>query len=167
MIVGLVSDSHGKAERLKAALEVFAGHGVHAVVHCGDIGSVECVELLATAGVPAYAVAGNMDAHVDELEAAARRCGVIFSRRFVEVPLGATKLLAATHGDDRALLAELIGCGKYLYVCHGHTHRPRDKRRGGVHVVNPGALRHPVVPWRPTVAIIDTQTDTAAQVRLR
>ena len=71
MVVGVVSDSHGKADRLRAALEKFAARGIHAVVHCGDVGSVECLEVLATAGVPAYAVIGNMDRNADELEAAA------------------------------------------------------------------------------------------------
>jgi len=167
MIVGVVSDSHGKAKRLKAAMDIFAERRVQAVVHCGDIGSVECVELLASVGVPAYAVSGNMDRDVDDLDAAARRCGVIFSRRMVEVPLGAEELLAATHGDDRSLLGELIRSGRYAYVCHGHSHRAATKRRDKVRVVNPGALRHPVGSWRPTVAIIDTETDLVQQVRLR
>jgi len=166
MKIGVVSDSHGKANRLEAAIEKFVSCGVQAVVHCGDVGSVECLELLASAGVPAYAVAGNMDRDVEALEAAAARCGVIFSRRYVEVPLGRAKLLAATHGDDRALLDELVKCGRYAYVCHGHTHRARSARRGEVRIVNPGALRRSLDAWRATAAIIDTEFESAGHVRL-
>jgi hypothetical protein len=166
MIIGVVSDTHGNARRLKSALDKLLARGAEAVVHCGDVGSVECVELLGSCGAKAYVVWGNMDRHVEELEAAAQRCGVAFSRQSLEVPLGAGGMLAVTHGDDRGLLEGLIRGGRLSYVCHGHTHRVRDERMGQVRVVNPGAIRHPIGSWRPSAAIIDTGADTVEYVRL-
>ncbi|MHC4982381.1 MAG: metallophosphoesterase family protein [Planctomycetota bacterium] len=167
MIVGIVSDSHGKTKRLTAALEMFSARGAEMIVHCGDIGSPECVELLGSAPMPAYAVSGNMDRNVNELEAAAQRVGVAFSRRHLEAPVGKGKCLAVTHGDDGSLLEELIRCGRYSYVCHGHTHRRRDERRGSARVINPGSLRFPSGSWHPTVAILDTEADTVEHLRVR
>ena len=165
MKIGIISDSHGKAERMAAALEVFSDRGVDAIVHCGDAGSVECIEMLGVAGAPACAVSGNMDRRRKRaMAAAAERCGVAFSTSFVEVPLGGGQFLVATHGHDAALLDELIAGEQFPYVCHGHTHRVRDERIGKVRVINPGALAHPRDPRYPTVAILDTETDTLEHV---
>ena len=165
MKIGILSDSHGKAERMAAALEIFSDRGVDAIVHCGDAGSVECIAMLGVAGVAACAVAGNMDRRRKRAMAAtAQRCGVAFSTSFVEV--GGGQFLVATHGHDAALLDELIAGEQFLYVCHGHTHRVRDERVGKVRVINPGALAHPRDPRHPTVAILDTETDALEHIDL-
>ena len=80
------------------------------------------------------------------------------------VPIGGGAHLAATHGNDRALLAALIGAGTFPYVCHGHTHAPRDERIGTTRVVNPGALCH---ADRTTVALLDTAADTVEFIEIR
>lgn len=180
MKIGLVSDSHGRVELLRRAAVMLAARGARAVVHCGDVGSVACIRALGIgiggedstsciralgiggggeATVAAYAVSGNMDRHIDRLAAEARRCGVRFHRRVVEVPLGDGRYLAATHGDDERFLSELVAGGQFPYVCHGHTHRIRDERFASVRVICPGALRYPQDPRRPTAAILDTQSD--------
>ena len=146
--------------RMKAGMEAFAERRVEAIVHCGDVGSVACVEQLAAVGVPAYMVAGNMDHHLDRLDSAAAGCGVDFHWEVIEVPIGDGRHLAATHGHDEAVLAALIEGGQFPYVCHGHTHRPRDERIGHVRVINPGAIRHPCRGYRPTAAVLDTNADT-------
>jgi hypothetical protein len=146
------------------AMEVFRARGVETVVHCGDIGSVRCLELLAGAGTPAYAVAGNMDRHVEELEANANECGVQFAWEVVEVPIDGGRRLAATHGHDARVLGELIADGQFAFVCHGHTHLPRNERVGKTRVVNPGALHH-AHPY--TVAVLDTASDTVEHVPVR
>ncbi len=167
MKIGILSDSHGKAQRLAAALEVFSDRGVDAIVHCGDAGSVECIEMLGVAGAAACAVAGNMDRRrTRAMAAAAERCGVAFATSFVEVPLGGGQFLVATHGHDAGLLAELIAGEQFPYICHGHTHRVRDERVGKVRVINPGALAHPRDPHYPTVAILDTDTDAVERIAL-
>jgi putative phosphoesterase len=159
MRIGLVSDSHGKVDRLGRAMECLAAVGVDAIVHCGDIGSVKCMQALAAAGVPAYAVAGNMDRHLDDLAVEAATLGIRFSPRTVEVPLGDGQYLVATHGHREDVLRELIGGGQFPYVCHGHTHRRRDEHVGDVRVLNPGALRHPRCGNAPAVMLLDTDRD--------
>lgn len=160
MKIGIVSDSHGKADRLQHAIDIFTSHNVDAIVHCGDIGSTDCVRALGSTGKPAYAVPGNTDHHAELLERQANACGVVFSWKTVEVPLGDGAYLVATHGHGDHHLDELIAGGQFPYVCHVHTHRIRDERIGKTRVINPGALHHNRDPHHPTAAILDTDTDT-------
>jgi putative phosphoesterase len=167
MKIGIVSDSHGKVKPLKAALDLLVDRGVETIVHCGDVGSVECVESLGATGVPTYLVPGNMDRNVEKLQAAADRCHVNFAGEVALVPIGAGRYLGATHGNDAAVLHELIAQKQFPYVCHGHTHRAGDERIGNVRVINPGALRHARNPRRPTAAVLDTDTDTLEYIKVR
>ena len=160
MKIGILSDSHCKTKRLARAIELLVDRGAEAIVHCGDIGHADDMAVLGAAPVPTYAVAGNMDHKVSRLEAAAEAAGVQVCSEVVEVPIGADQFLVATHGNDEAVLAELIGAEQFPYVCHGHTHRARDERIGPVRVINPGALRHYKVPHRPVAVLLDTHSDT-------
>ncbi|MHC4295349.1 MAG: metallophosphoesterase family protein [Planctomycetota bacterium] len=159
MKIGLISDSHGRAKRLCAALRELVERGVDVIVHCGDIGGTECIELLADAAPQAYAVTGNMDRGIDALRQVAGDTGVNFATEVLEVPLGDGRSLGVTHGNDPRILGELIAAGQFCYICHGHTHRFRDEWMGGIRVINPGALAHPRYPRHPTAAVLDTDTD--------
>ena len=161
MKIGIVSDSHGRTSRLRAAMAIFASHGVEAIVHCGDVGNPACIEQLAAAEADAYVVAGNMDRRVEDLAALAESLGVRFAWEVIEVPLGDGRCLVATHGHDVRVLGELVMDQQFPYVCHGHTHRRRDERHGKVRVINPGALHAAAVP---SVAVLDTDTDTLEHI---
>lgn len=164
MKIGIISDSHGKADRLRQAVRLLLERGAEAVVHCGDIGSGGCVDVLAQAGVPAYAVAGNMDRHLGRLQARAAEKGVHFSLDTVLVPIGSGSYLAVTHGNDDAVIRALTAEGRFAYVCHGHTHAIRDERFGHVRVINPGALHH---ARRHTAALLDTDADTVEHIEVK
>ena len=161
MKIGVVSDSHGKSARLRRALAILTDRGAEAVVHCGDLGATDCLEALAEAGVPAYAVAGNMDRNRQTLQAEAQRLGVHFSCDTILVCLGGGTYLAATHGDRSEVIQQLLADRQFPYVCHGHTHRPRNQKLGGTRIINPGALHH---AHRHTAALLDTEADTAEHV---
>lgn len=161
MIIGIISDSHGNARRLRTAVDFMARRGAKAIVHCGDLGSVECVRVLASSGLPCFMVAGNMDRRVEELADAAEEGGVNFGCEVITVPLGDGRDLAATHGDDQNVLQELIREQKYPYICHGHTHLWRDEKIGQVRIINPGALHRTAVH---TAAILDTGQNHIEQV---
>ena len=160
MKVGIVSDSHGKADRLARAIDALTQRGARTLVHCGDLGSAACLELLARPEVQAYAVAGNMDRRSGELARAAGDCGVTFHPDCIEAPLDDGQYLAATHGHNVKLLDELILGGQFPYVCHGHTHLVRDETRGRVRILCPGALRGPRRPRHPTAMLLDTATES-------
>jgi len=167
MKIGLLSDSHRHTRRLRAAVEALVDLDAEAIVHCGDILGTDDVKILGEAGVPVYLVLGNMDHRPERLAGAAAEYGINFSRRFLAVPLGDGRYLAALHGDDEDLLEELVACGQFPYVCHGHTHRASDERHANARVICPGAVRHPKHPERPSAAVLDTAEDALTFIELR
>lgn len=162
MLIGIVSDTHGKADRLRRAMSLLVTRCAQAVVHCGDLGSCECLEVLAEFPLPCYAVGGNMDCMLEDLEQRSQMCGVQFSRDFICLPIDQGRTLAATHGNNPAVLASLAS-GDHAYLCHGHTHIMRNEQIDHLRVINPGALHHA----RPlTIALLDTQADTVEFIRV-
>jgi hypothetical protein len=167
MKIGILSDTHGRSDRLATAIDVLTQRGAEGIVHCGDITAAEDIRLLGEAPVPAWAVAGNMDRDIQpRLLAAAQSHGVEFAPDFVAVPLDDGEHLAATHGHLENLLDELICGGQFPYVCHGHTHRVRDERFGEVRVLNPGALWHPKGRSECTCLLLDVDTDTTEEITI-
>ncbi len=161
MKIGIVSDSHGKSKRLAKAIGMLTEKGADAILHCGDIGSDDCVKVLGNAGVPAYAVSGNSDRHPGHLEIIAAEACVTFSTETVEIPIENDQYVIATHGHDEGLLGTLIIDGQFPYVCHGHWHQPRDEKVGPTRVINPGALTRPRGhDHKRSCALLDTETDT-------
>ena len=128
---------------------------VDAVTHCGDLGH-GCIELLADAGVPAYAVAGNTDTDPVELAQQAAEAGVHFDPELLIVPIGDGRTLAVTHGNDAMLMADLFRSEEHAYILHGHTHRIRNEQVGATRLINSGALSRIALPM---IAILDTATD--------
>ena len=43
MLIGVVSDTHGRVDFARQAVRVLEGFPVKSVIHCGDIGSVAIV----------------------------------------------------------------------------------------------------------------------------
>ena len=131
MKIGVVSDSHGDLNALRAA--VSAAGKVDAWFHLGD-GAGDILRIKTELGVPVYAVAGNCDYHCD-------------APKILETELSGKKFFL-THGDmfavnfNTRLLsdeARLRGCDMALY---GHTHLP-DTEYGQVYILNPGSCARP------------------------
>jgi len=143
-LVGLLSDSHGRASTTRRGVERLIGQGVDLLIHLGDVGSVEVIDALL---VPAkdgqgiletHLVFGNTDWDLDSLARYAGDVGV-----WVDHPVGtleiAGKKLVFQHGDDSQAMRDAVRDGAD-YLCHGHTHRPAATKSGSCLVVNPGAL---------------------------
>ncbi len=147
MNIGLVSDTHGHLEFARLAVRMLQSLDIEQVIHCGDIGSPEVVELFQD--WPTHYVMGNVDTDPRPLRAAIERMNGVYHGRFGTLE-AAGRRFAFLHGDDERLLHDTIVGGQYDLVCHGHTHVARLERIGTTLVVNPGALyRAP----RHTIAI--------------
>jgi succinyl-CoA synthetase beta subunit len=57
--LGIISDTHGKAPRARAAIELLMARGATRIVHLGDVGSEAVLDLLA--GIESTVVFGNCD----------------------------------------------------------------------------------------------------------
>jgi putative phosphoesterase len=157
MKIGIISDSHGNSQRLRSAISLMVHRQVKVIVHCGDVGSLDCVSVLGSAPATVYMVAGNVDRNISQLEITARNCNIHFAWEVATVPIENDQYLAATHGDDEGVLGGLVLGQQFPYICHGHSHRLRDDRVGCARVINPGALHRS--GGRPTVAVLDTVAD--------
>ena len=137
MKIGVISDTHDDLQSLEKALEILEAEGVTKILHCGDVCGPHLIRALM--GFDVWISQGNMDRHLGLAQA-------------VEATLGRGRLawfqrptldgypLAMVHGDNEEALANLVTCGQYDYVFHGHSHRRRDQTVGRTRAINPGAL---------------------------
>jgi putative phosphoesterase len=172
MILGVLSDSHGRARRVRRAVARLRDAGAAAFIHCGDVGGEDVLDELA--GLRAWLVWGNTDAPGASLVQYARSLGVtVADAPPLRVELEG-RLILVFHGhevsyarcmqcleapamDDRRPATLVQAFGPVDYVMHGHTHVARDERFGSVRVINPGALTRA----RPrSVAALDLTRDT-------
>jgi putative phosphoesterase len=154
MLVGIMSDSHGRAHPVRTAASLFSQLGVSHVFHCGDVGGVEVFDELLT--LPLTFVWGNTDFPAG---------GLLRYLHTVKIaaPDGAParvtldgKTFAVFHGHepDFEFAADRLDVD---YILHGHTHEQRDDRTARTRIINPGALHR---AKRKTVATLDTASDT-------
>jgi putative phosphoesterase len=139
MIIGLISDTHGKLR--PAVFDQF--RGVDLILHAGDVGPLEIITALETIA-PVHAVLGNTDGwelapRVQELVEL-----VLEGRRVVLVH--GHQLGSPTPGRLRAAHPHAD------IIVYGHTHRQHVDDSGPCLVVNPGAAGPARFSLKPSVA---------------
>ena len=154
MIIGILSDTHDRADAMAAGLRTLQEAGAEYFIHCGDIGSQRCIDLLA--GTKCAFVFGNCDFDRASLARYAASIDVPCFGNFADLTFD-NKRIAVIHGDDFKLKQRLLSAQEHDYMMQGHTHARADERVGKTRLINPGAL-HRAVP--KTVATLDTSTDT-------
>lgn len=152
-LIGVISDTHGRAERAGRAIELLRGLGATRILHLGDVGSEAVLDLLV--GLPATVVFGNCD---DE-RALARYATflgieVVHPSAVIEVK---SVRVGLTHGHLEREYQDLFD-QRVDVLLHGHTHEIRDERVGATRVMNPGALHR---ADRPTVMLLDPASGRA------
>lgn len=163
--LGILSDTHGRADACRAAVEALLQLGAQAFAHCGDVGEEPVLEVLA--GHSVWFVWGNTDFDRPRLGDYARQLGLGCLDGFGRFNF-AGRQFAITHGDDarqmQAVRAAAVAAAAQApaatplddYLLSGHTHVPHDRRIGHLRWINPGALYRA----RPkTVALLDVSTD--------
>jgi putative phosphoesterase len=160
MLLGVVSDSHGQLEPTRAAVRMLESLKPEVVLHCGDIGSTDVIELFRP--WPTHYVFGNVDHDDGELRQAIEQAGHVCHGRFGELTL-AERRIAFLHSDNAAQFRETIHGGAFDLVCYGHTHRAEHHLQGRTLVLNPGAI------YRATphsIAVVDLADMTPTIVPL-
>ena len=153
MLIGIVSDTHDKADTMAAAVALLRGRGAEFFIHCGDVGSARVLDHLA--GLPGCFVWGNCDWDRASLQRYASDIDVACHGPFGDLTLDG-KRIAVVHGDDHVLKRRLLTGQRHDYLLQGHTHVREDTRVGRTRVINPGAL-HRANP--KTAALLDTESD--------
>ena len=150
--LGILSDSHGRAETTRRAVAALREAGADVLLHLGDLGTEEVIDELV--GHRARIVFGNCDLDETRLGRYAELVGVE-----VDHPLGeltvAGRRIVFTHGHLAALMSGALA-QRPDYLLHGHTHQFRDERSDGVRIINPGALFR---ASRYTAVVLDPARD--------
>ena len=156
MLIGVMADTHDNLPKVSAAVDLFAAHGVQAILHAGDFVAPFVLRLLVRPGLPVIGVLGNNDGEVAGL----RKAGADLHEAPHRFEMGGRTIVLA---HDPAQLAGDAVDGADLLV-YGHTHQA-EVRLGGPLLVNPGE----VGGWLTgvsTVALVDLDAMTAELVEL-
>jgi len=137
MRIGVVSDTHDRAETISEAVRLLVDQHVEMILHCGDIESPQTVLLFK--GIPTNFVFGNWDKDRAKLIAAIKSIGGHYHESFGAIEL-AGKRIAWVHSHERHQLHQLERADFFDYVFYGHTHVREQHRTGRTMVANPGAL---------------------------
>jgi uncharacterized protein len=159
MKIGIMSDSHGRVQRVRDALVVLDAAGAEAIVHCGDVGGSAVLEELVDRRC--WFVWGNTDYPDPAWRAEVEALGLPWPDGPAEFTV-AGRRIAVYHGHEPGFEAA-IRSGKVDYLLHGHSHRQADYRVGRTRVINPGALHRAAVP---TVAVLDVVGDDLTVLRV-
>jgi putative phosphoesterase len=153
MIVGILSDTHGRTDATKAGVRLLVEKGAEFLIHCGDVGSDGVLDQLT--GIPSAFVFGNVDFDRRELAKYAELLGIRCLGSLGELELGG-KRFAVTHGDDSMLVRRVLDAQQHDYLLVGHTHVRKDSRARRTRIINPGALYRAATK---TVAVLDISRD--------
>ena len=137
MRLGVISDTHGHVENTRQAVRMLESLEVDRLLHCGDIGTPEVVQLLKP--WPVDYVLGNCDYNQAELATAIAAAGQTFHDQFAELEIEGRRI-ALLHSHDRRKFREVTESGEWDLVCYGHTHVALIENHGETLVLNPGAL---------------------------
>lgn len=155
MKLGIMSDSHGRVQRVRDALAVLDAAGADAIVHCGDVGGPDVLEEFASR--QCWFVWGNTDFPQPTWRPQVEALGLAWPDGPLELTLSGRRF-AVFHGHEPGF-REAIHSNKFDYLLHGHSHRQADYRSGRTRVINPGALHRVAIP---TVALLDIDGDDVA-----
>jgi putative phosphoesterase len=136
MILGILSDTHGKLEPTMAGVRKLLQAGAKHLVHCGDVCGGHILDELTA--VPCSVVPGNND-WPEELKTHCTSRGIEFFDPFGELEL-AGRRVAFTHGDDYRLVRRLLDEARHDFLLVGHSHQRADQPHGRIRLINPGAL---------------------------
>ena len=157
MKILIVSDTHGRDEKLEAAVAVEQPFDY--LIHCGDVEGREFF-IEALAECPCTIVAGNNDFFSD-------------LPREDEIVLEGDKIMV-THGHNYGVSMDLYGISEETaareceMVCFGHTHKPVIEKKNGVLVINPGSLSFPRQEGRqPSYAVMELHEGEEPEVEIR
>ena len=142
MLVGVLSDTHGKLD--PAIIELFAG--CDHIIHAGDVGDHDILSQLG-ALAPVTAVRGNCDK--EGWTGFPEAVTATFDGLAVHVrhDLGMAEAL------DAPALTAMCDAGRGVVIC-GHTHQPLIEHRAGVLYLNPGSASIPPYERPRSVALL-------------
>jgi putative phosphoesterase len=151
-MLGVISNSGGRAETVTAAVNVFRAGGAEYVVHLGDIGGRHVLDALGA--LASGFVWGEKDADRMGLMRYGHSVGVECLGLIADFEYGG-KRIVCVHGDDRKILRKLLDEQQHDFLLVGHDHNVEDYTVGRTRVLNPGPLHGGA---SPSALLLDPET---------
>lgn len=144
MKIGVISDTHNRAERMEKAFQAMEERGVEIICHLGDWVAPYMLdlagELARRMNVPVKAVLGNNDREVFEMaQSGAGRWGIDLGLQTLSFKPDDSRI-ALYHGTDPSVTEALVRSGMYDAVFTGHSHVPKKEMIGNTLWLNPGTV---------------------------
>lgn len=144
MKIGIVSDSHDRADLLARAVRDAKELGAEAVIHCGDLIGAQTVKPALAVGLPMHLIHGNNVGDPQALHNLSRASGGLLQYHGPEakLELGGRRIFVV-HYDHHGYA---MACtGEWDLVCCGHSHKAEARQvatvKGGrTWLVNPGTV---------------------------
>ncbi|RLG52942.1 MAG: YfcE family phosphodiesterase [Thermoproteota archaeon] len=162
-MIGIMSDSHDRLEKISKAVRVLNHRGVAAVLHAGDIVSPFTVRAFRELRCKVHFVWGNNDG--DKLTLI-RLFGdmATFHGWVMHGTVGGLSIYMAHHIPDE--LAEKLARAGFNLIISGHTHSLSIRRLADRSMlINPGEVCG-YLTGRSTVVVLDSLTMQAEVVEL-
>jgi uncharacterized protein len=160
MKIGVISDTHDRAEITAQAIGLLKARGAELLIHCGDIESPDIVPIFDA--LPTHFVFGNNDYDLDRIRARLAKVGGTVHGLQGHLEL-AGKRIAWVHGHISGQIRDLKCMNSYDFVFYGHSHVAESHRTGRTLVLNPGALFRA----RPkTCALVDLNTGQVELIKV-
>lgn len=141
MKIVVISDSHNNISNLKHVMEFAKRIKAGAIIHCGDWNSLAAVKTVVSYKIPIYSILGNAD--IDQ------KIGEKFKRVYLEFELDGRKIGVIHNAKNLE-----SGMQNPDILFYGHNHKQSENIKGGLRIVNPGALENDI-----NFAIYDTQVN--------
>jgi putative phosphoesterase len=137
MIVGLVSNTNGRADAMASAVSALRDRGADLIVHCGDVGGRHVLDEMAK--LDSAFVWGDKDRDRMGLLRHAQQVKVVCFGVLGEIDLDGRRAVLV-HGDDKRLVRRLLDEQQYDYLLCGHDPEGEDRKVGKTRIINPGSL---------------------------
>jgi putative phosphoesterase len=142
--IGIVSDSHDRADALALAVREAAARGAAAVIHCGDVIGTQTLRAAMAVGVPLHVIHGNNLGDPVSLARWAVESGgqLHYHGADARLELGGRRVFVVHYPEYGYAMA----CtGDWDLVCCGHSHeagvrRVANVKGGATWLVNPGTV---------------------------
>lgn len=144
MKIGIVSDSHDRADALARAVLEAKAQGAVQVIHCGDLIGTQTVRAALAVGLPMHLIHGNNLGDPISLARLARESGdqLRYHGADARLELGGQRVFVVHYPEYGYAMA----CtGDWDLVCCGHSHAAGVERVANVKgkqtwLVNPGTV---------------------------
>jgi uncharacterized protein len=142
--LGIISDSHDRADALAQAVREAKAAGAQAVIHCGDLIGAQTVKPALAHGLPIHLIHGNNVGDTQALHLQMAKSGGLlrYHGSDARIELGGRRIFVV-HYDDYGYA---MACtGDWELVCCGHSHKAEARRvanvkGGSTWLVNPGTV---------------------------